>query len=504
MALTKAHTRMIEGIPISVLDFGADRLGTSASHTQIQDAIDYASANGKAVYIPGGDYKIAGKITVPNYITIYGDGPETRLFRDTSVATFDMIEIKNTAHIALKDFLIDGVEKLDNGTAANRYCGVRIWSDGGVSPNDIEVVGLHINLTTSGEQQTEGNRAALMLEDCYDVRVSRCKFYGNRAAAIMISSKPPKVGPPYTTFQIQIEQCWGVGEQSPYDPTYPTGFGSFITGNQFEDVIVSGCFCKDFGFTNISLNGHRQTVQNCISIDSDYAGITLGHSTEGSRPEEVIAQGNICANNGQAGITVSSAENVVIANNVLTNNCAANTADGQIEIRWDSNYVANEAQKISITDNQLADSNGPGILCEVGTDVLISGNSIHDGALTGIFLTEKNATEVMNAFVTNNYIKDNGTGTRSAIEVNSDPGAGTRGQVNALCMNNTIYSSDIATKQGMGITAVGSLADVQVHENWFSTGYVGTLNTNFGARNTKAFNAFTSGTLTLSTRLLTP
>jgi hypothetical protein len=110
----------------------------------------------------------------------------------------------------------------------------------------------------------------------------------------------------------------------------------------------------------------------------------------------------------------------------------------------------------------------------------------------------------MNSFVTNNYIKDNGTGTRSAIEVNSDPGARTRGQVNALCMNNTIYSSDIATKQGMGITAVGSLADVQVHENWFSTGYVGTLNTNFAARNTKAFNAFTSGTLALSTRLLTP
>ena len=576
MALTKTHNRMIEGTSVNVLDFGADRLGSSTSHAQIQDAIDHASANGQAVYIPGGEYKLADTIDIPSNMTLYGDGPNTRLFRDTSVATFDMIEVQNKAHIALKDFLLDGVTKLDNGSAANRYCGIRVHQGGsGSQPNDIEIIGIHVNNTTSGEQQPEANRAGILLEDCYDVRVSRCKFYNNRGAGILISQIGSydinqRTDPPYQTKEIQITQCWGKGEVYPFDSSFPNGFGSMITGNQFQNMIVSDCFADGFGFTNISLNGQDTTIQNCMSINSPYSGITLGHPSKGSRPTNIVCDGNVVRNNLQSGINTTCAKNLVISNNVTEGN--ALTSGGEIEIRWEAfkdvagqtaqytisgnslhngkrngilleagsdtqiignsihncgsggneghgiyfqrkNAVAplpstdtdnnqDEAGRVVIVDNKITNNADHGINLELGLTVFISGNTIHDNGERGIQLGQFDQTATMEATVKNNHLKDNGSGTRSAIYASTT--AANSGSVNAVCMNNTIYSSAIATKQGMGITAVGALSDIQVYENWFSTGYVGTLNTNFGSRNTRAFNAFDSGTISSSNRLLTP
>lgn len=572
MALTKAHNRMIEGVPVNVLDFGADRTGTSTSHAEIQDAIDHASANGKAVYIPSGDYKMAGIITVPSFMTIYGSGPQSRLFRDTSVDMFDFMRIKSTSDIQLKDFKIDGVTKEDNASYTSNYSGVRVCqtipevtvaealqtdftytfpspastSDfavyrnqvlqtlttdytvnlatstvtlnaatgagaiiiianlGGTEaqPHNILLEGLHIEKTTGGEQQAAANTAGIVLEDCYDVTVSKCRLEDNRSAGILISqvsSYGIRSLPPFQTNKIRISDCVGYGEVFPFDNSWPSGFGSFITGNQFEEMQVSGCYADGFGYTNIGLNGQKQSVTGCISLNSSYAGITLGHPSEGSRPAEVVCSNNICLNNNYAGITSVGATNLLISGNALANNCVTDSAAAEIEVRYDSNYVAGTSDKITISDNVIRDGNAVGIQCEVGNSIFITGNQIHDCGNRALFLTQKNATDVMEVFVANNYLKDSGTSTQSAIEVSATTGA-----ANALCMNNYIFTSDVSTKQGMGITAVGSLADVQVHDNWFSTGYVGTLNTNFGARNTKAFNAFSSGTLTLSTRLLTP
>lgn len=79
MALTKASYSMIDGAPINVIDFGADRTGVSDSTTAIQAAIDAcASSTGpRTVYVPGGNYLISSTITVASGVALVGEGNST-------------------------------------------------------------------------------------------------------------------------------------------------------------------------------------------------------------------------------------------------------------------------------------------------------------------------------------------------------------------------------------------------------------------------------------------
>ena len=54
MALTKAHSRMIEGTPVNVFDFGVVGDGVTDDSSAVQAAANYCVANGKALYAPAG------------------------------------------------------------------------------------------------------------------------------------------------------------------------------------------------------------------------------------------------------------------------------------------------------------------------------------------------------------------------------------------------------------------------------------------------------------------
>jgi len=79
MSLTKVSYSMINGAPFNVLDYGADPTGTTDSATAIQTAITAASVAvagsiGATVYFPTGTYKISVKITIPNRVSLVGNG----------------------------------------------------------------------------------------------------------------------------------------------------------------------------------------------------------------------------------------------------------------------------------------------------------------------------------------------------------------------------------------------------------------------------------------------
>lgn len=494
MSLTKVTYSMIQGAPFNVLDYGADPTGVSNSATAIQAAITAAAVSGGAVYLPSGAYLMSAGVTVPSNVSIYGDGLTSELRRNTNVAAFDFITIQDgAAHIGLYDFLIDGVTKLDNGTAANRYCGIRVWANGGARPNDIEIVGVHVDRTTSAEIQSEGNRAAILLEDSYDVRIDRCKFYDNRATAILITVAYGTTA--INTERIQIEQCYGVGEVFPFDPDFPNGFGSFISGNSHQDVLVSGCYVDGFGFSNISMNGPRSTVQNCISKNSNYAGINLGHSTVGENCDDSVIDGNITTGNTFSGIVVTASKNVVVSNNTSYDD-GNTSAWPALRVLHDGNYDPGETTNVTIIGNQFLNATYGGISVEAGTYVQITGNLIANCTTTGLFLREKEPTETMWAFVSNNVFLDNGGTQNSAIDVNTNA-AGGFGATNVVAKDNFVYSSDIATKQRWGITSGGDATSVmQVNNNWFSSNYNGSaVNTNV-AVNGYALNKFGTSSLT--------
>lgn len=65
MSLTKATYSMIDGAPVSVLDYGADPTGVADSATAIQAAMTYCAANQKSLFFPAGTYLCASNIVVP-------------------------------------------------------------------------------------------------------------------------------------------------------------------------------------------------------------------------------------------------------------------------------------------------------------------------------------------------------------------------------------------------------------------------------------------------------
>jgi hypothetical protein len=493
MALTKVSYSMITGAPFNVLDYGAVGDGVTNDAPAIQDAIDAAEVLGGVVYLPANTYLMSAGVTVPSNVSIQGDGVVSELKRDVAATPFDFITIENGAtHIGLYDFYINGVAKLDNGTVSNRYCGIRVWANGGDRPNDIEIVGVHVDKTTSGEIQAEGNRAAVLLEDCYDIRMSRCKFYDNRATAILITVEYGQTA--INTERVQIEQCYGIGEVAPFDPDFPNGFGSFISGNSHQDVLVSGCYVDGFGFSNISMNGPRSTVENCISVNSNYAGINLGHATPGEQCDQSVVVGNSTKNNKFGGIVITASSDVVVSSNVSLEDGTAG-AWGSITVLYNSDYDVGETTNVTIANNQIVSSKYLGIYSRAGSKIHIVGNMIADSTSSGVLVTSQKVGEVTDVYLSDNVLIDNGGTGNAGVQV-SIPTGGGYGSVLAIVKDNFFYSSDIATKQRWGIVSSGdTTAVVQVNNNWFSSGY-NTSNINkTGSTHEYALNQIDSSSL---------
>jgi hypothetical protein len=477
---------------VNVLDYGADDTGAVDAATNIGNAITAATSSGKSVYIPAGDYKLSSTLTVPSNCRLYGDGYTTRLFRDTSVTPFDMLNLEGVAHVTLTDFLLDGVSKLDNATASNRYCGIRVWANAGSDPNNIEIHGVHINSTTNGEGQSEGNRGAIMLEKSYDVRISRCKFYDNRGTCIHINGAyADSATVAIASKQIQIEQCWGKGEVAPFLAAYPDGFGSMIAASHCEDILISGCYADDFGFSNITVNGPRCTIQNCISKNSAYANFNIGHTTFGSNADDTVVDGNISKAAGYEGYIIAGSKGVVLSNNISIGD-GTETNRNAIAVLYDGNYDAGETKNITIIGNNVKNAVSTAVVIEAGgLNINFKNNSVVDSGSGGLFIRSRESSETLQAFVSNNSFINNGNVDKSAVEINADS---THGSTKAVVINNFIYSSDITTQQGFGITANDVNATVEVDGNWFSSGYQSGKNTSF-ANKQYALNEFSSASL---------
>ena len=86
------------GTVFSVLDYGADNTGVSDSTAAIQSAIDAASVKGGVVYLPGGEYRVDGLLTVSaSHVVVMGDGAKnTHLFFTRSEGMTDVDHLSFT------------------------------------------------------------------------------------------------------------------------------------------------------------------------------------------------------------------------------------------------------------------------------------------------------------------------------------------------------------------------------------------------------------------------
>ncbi|HEY1704551.1 MAG TPA: glycosyl hydrolase family 28-related protein [Trebonia sp.] len=92
---------------LSVLSFGADPTGRTDSTTAIQDAIDAGSAEGKAVYIPPGNFLVTAHLIV-NHVTLTGAGEWYSVLGGNGVGVFGNMPPDPSTNVHLSNFAIFG------------------------------------------------------------------------------------------------------------------------------------------------------------------------------------------------------------------------------------------------------------------------------------------------------------------------------------------------------------------------------------------------------------
>jgi hypothetical protein len=92
---------------ISVLSYGADPTGQTDSTTAIQNAINAGSAEGRAVYIPSGNYLVTAHLIV-NDVTLIGAGEWYSVLGGNGVGVFGNLPVNPSTNVHLSNFAIFG------------------------------------------------------------------------------------------------------------------------------------------------------------------------------------------------------------------------------------------------------------------------------------------------------------------------------------------------------------------------------------------------------------
>jgi hypothetical protein len=108
---------------LSVLEFGADQKGEKDATSALRTCVAAAQRQGKAVWVPAGDYKLTGEILVPSSVTVQGAGMwHTTFVGDSSLYDLSARRVRFKLagrNIHLADFSIIGRLNYRNDSEPN-------------------------------------------------------------------------------------------------------------------------------------------------------------------------------------------------------------------------------------------------------------------------------------------------------------------------------------------------------------------------------------------------
>ncbi len=339
----------------AVEDHNADNTGSGNTHTELQAAIDAASADNLLLYIPPGTYRIADTLDLDNVrIVAYGAVLECYITGlGNSGLMVPMVECMDSSNV-----YVEGLE-LDGRQAA--------WSHTEWKPGfNIEgSTNIHLYKCIAHDNKGDGVSISTMTPNKhnYDVSVRHCNMDSNYRGGIFLG-EGRHIRIEYNTARF----CTGTDPMFGMD-IEPDGYQSIVedvivTQNDFsengvEDTSGAGFYItlKDkvegwtaTGGTTTTITGTgfgTNTYRNCIVrwLTGNNAGeeqyiesstnttITLAAATDSAtangdtfeivpRQRDIIVDGNLIESNGIQGIVLYPTRDTVIRNNHINNNGA--------------------------------------------------------------------------------------------------------------------------------------------------------------------------------------
>lgn len=433
---------------VNVKWYGAKGDGTTDDTTAIQNSFN----DSLELEITEGSYLLSTTISIGSNRYINNNGT---FLRDITVPTFDMFLIDGKSDITFSGGKIDGVQLEVVATVANRFCGIRVYdSVGGLSPTNVNIIGVEVTRTTSGEEQVEGIRAAIMFEDGINCKAENCYVHGNRSAGIRVDG-------------LLSEDCKIINNTI---VGILNDIGSTIGTLRGKRVSVLDNTISDSAYTAISLNTDDSIVSRntVLNTSPGYAGIILGHDNTYTTASRTICSNNLIQDTGIGGtaagaIIISNSDEVIISNNII-DNCT------DYGIRFLGVPLTVGTGNCTVSDNKIVNCAGQGVLIGWGVGHSINENDMFNNGGGGVYVDGTKVTAsnpITDIHIKGNNLKENGTlAAQSGITVIGSVTSEVRAYVTG---NDFIGAATNLQAQGINVSVAGGVVEVQA--NMFNSFY---------------------------------
>lgn len=351
---------------------------------EINAAIDAVAANGGKVLLSNGTFTTASSITIPNYVTLQGQGWSTIIDCDAApavVAIRNLDQIGGNSGIILRDFKLDVVATSNTEEAmelltADAAAGVmsdclveRIWVvgvDGGAG-GTVNPIIVGSTARTAGaalsdnmrikECRVETCRGGLRLKLCKKSVIDHCYMNTTKYGAfIQTSSYLCKV----TECIVDTPYNMGVAIESSCDECT-------LSGNIVDGSVSASGINVEQTCTNIRVEGN--VAVNCASGTGirmsavTGGGQIIGNKAYGCRvglfcgsSTNISITGNVSQHNDRQGLAIKESQGIVVAGNVLEDNSQAGAGSySGIELNNDVGDPA--CTGVGITGNRISGAN---------------------------------------------------------------------------------------------------------------------------------------------------
>lgn len=375
-------------IGVNIKNFGAKGDDATDDSAAIQKALD---SGAKKLYAPAGTYR--GTLhNVPSNIEIYGDGDAT-VFKLNGNS--DVFKISGRSNVTLRDFKIDGLRATHSSTSNDaididctstacsnvKIRNVTIRDIGGTGVQALAAVGTpSTDLYVENVDVENAGAHAIISQDYW----SNVWFRGNRV------------------------KSWGLGVANRVGITGSRSGSNVVIS---DNIVIGSASALGTSVHGISVDRtSNATVKGNIVKDTIGFGIEAGIVTNGS------ITGNTVTGGTRAGIALSGTQSPAERNvnvSVTGNNLSGGAKQGVYAfITGATGTVVHE--NITISGNSINGytngTEGFGMQLEFVDKLSVSGNSVYNSGLAGIYVVD-----CVNHFIDGNVVVHNNIGALKSV-----------------------------------------------------------------------------------------